>query len=222
MRSTVIDIAGPLPTHSGLLSNGRRRKQGVEIVKLICSIFAVIFAIWADVVCAGQAAKTESCSNPYEAFGLHGFNEPTLTATGKALGYFAVRLTYLPTFRHPIALRYEKNGAKTIRRAIVLSGQFGQRVGSVEFQKTDSPPVAEIDDIKKAIDDAGYWKLPVTDHVMGADGDILIVEVVSNGECKSISRWEPESRADVRGVAKLVELYVGLFERAGIWQDVTP
>ncbi|MFC4526350.1 hypothetical protein ISN76_19005 [Dyella halodurans] len=191
-------------------------------MKPILSNLAVIFFVWTNVALAGQVSKTESCSNPYEAFGLHGFNEPTLTATGKAPGYFAVRLTYLPTFRHPIALRYERNGAKTTRRAIVLSGQFGQRVGPVAFEKTDSPSVAEIDDIKKAIGDAGYWNLPVTDNVRGADGDILIVEVVSNGECKGISRWEPESRADARGLAKLVDVYVGLFERAGIWQDVSP
>ncbi|GGA29582.1 hypothetical protein [Dyella nitratireducens] len=191
-------------------------------MKRLRSVLGAILVIWVHVACASQPPKTEDCPNPYAAFGLQAFNEPTLTAAGKSSSYFAVRFTYLPTFRHPITLRYEENGPMTVRRVVVLTGRFGYSAGDIGFQNTDKPSRSEIDGIKAALNGAGFWTLPATDNVMGADGDILTIEVVDKGECKALSRWQPDSNAASRGLTKLVNLYTALFERAGVWRDVHP
>ncbi|GLQ88255.1 hypothetical protein [Dyella flagellata] len=189
-------------------------------MKRLLLVLVVVTATWASGVCASEPIGTKECPDPYSAFGLQAFNEPLLTAVGKRLDYFAIRLTYLPTFRHPIVLRYEENGSNLTRRAAVLTGRFGFSAGDLGFQKIDNPSRAEIEGIKQALNDSGFWALPTKDDVMGADGDILMVEVVNHGECKAISRWQPDFNAQVRGLAKLVDLYTALYKRAGIWADV--
>jgi hypothetical protein len=189
-------------------------------MKLLWSALGVILLMWVNVTCASQPEKNRGCTDLYAAFGLQAFNESPLAAIGKKPGYFSIRLTYLPTFRHPVMVRYEENGPVAVRRAAVLTGRFGYSSGDIEFQKTDKPSRAEIEGIKHALDAAGFWALPVRDNVMGADGDILTIEVVEHGECKAISRWQPDSNAQARGLAKLVDLYTELFKRAGVWADI--
>ncbi|MFC4526355.1 hypothetical protein ISN76_18980 [Dyella halodurans] len=181
-------------------------------------LFALLAGI--NVACAAESADKKGCRNDPDF--LAAFGEPTLTARGKGPDYFAIRLVYLPTFRHPILVRYEEDGRKRVRRAVVLSGKAGYDLGEIAFQHTDEASGTEIADIKKGLERARYWDLTSSDATFGADGDTLTVEVIRNGQCKAISRWEPEHKATARGLVPLVDLYVGLFERAAIWRDVAP
>ena len=153
---------------------------------------------------------------------LAAMNEPVLTAIDKPPNYFALRILFLPTWGHPVVIRYEGHGTHGTYRAVELTGQGGYSPGHVRFSKSGKLSKQELANIKSALEDSGYWSLPQKDNVMGMDGSQLIIETVKSNKYRVFERWTPSSNAHSRGLEKLVALYTSQFEQFGLWPAHRP
>lgn len=143
--------------------------------------------------------------------------EPVLSPIGKPPGYFALRIVYEPTFRNPIAVRYESSEDGTVYRAVRLSGRVGYDLGPIKKQEQSHPTEAEVSALKQALQTSGYWSLPPRDSVRGMDGSELTVETVYEGKYRIVGRWAPEYNSEARKLDGLVAFFTAEFKKAGFW-----
>ena len=84
---------------------------------------------------------------------LSAMKEPVLALPAGDKDYFAFRILYSPTWGRPIALRIERKGGTTERRAMMLSGDGGYDLGEIKEEKradiAKSEFVALLEDIPK-------------------------------------------------------------------------
>ena len=71
-------------------------------------------------------------------------NEPKLSLTGKAPGYFVLRVLFLPTWGRPVAVRYKSDGVNAVRRAVMLSGEGGYEPGREREREREDSRRSEI------------------------------------------------------------------------------
>lgn len=147
---------------------------------------------------------------------LEAMEEPVL-ATTEDQDYFALRVTYLPTWGRPIAFRYEIGDGKATHRAVMLTGSGGYDPGGVRSEIVGSPPPDRMSELISALEVSGYWRLAAEDDVRGLDGSELIVETVRNGGYRVLVRWTPEHDTEERNLTGLLDFYTGEFTRVGLW-----
>jgi hypothetical protein len=171
---------------------------------------------------AGNKCHSGATTPAQDDWILSLMDEPVLTPIGKPPGYFALRILYVPTFRNPIAVRYESCGNSTVYRAVRLSGRGGYEMGAIKSQEQSHPAKAQISALKQALQNSGYWSLSPRDSVRGLDGSELVVETVSDGKHRIIGRWSPESNAQARKLDGLVAFFTSEFKKAGFWPLAMP
>jgi len=151
---------------------------------------------------------------------LEDMNEPVLTPDGKGKDYFAFRMLYLPPewVGGPIVVRFEKNGAKIIRRAVRIPNKREREQGINTSDKTDEMTNQDFMDLSEQINRCAFDKMPATDDVSGLDGSNLIVEQIKDGKYTLITRWAPEIRTQKRGLCSAWLLARRVFQDAGFWK----
>jgi hypothetical protein len=142
--------------------------------------------------------------------------EPVLDGAGRGADYRALRLLYLPTWDHPIAVRYEQSGQGVVRRVVRLSGSGGYGVGEISLDETNKVTAAALDRVLQPFDQAGVWSLPDTETIDGNDGAQLVVETVMNGRHRVLVRWSPDYHSEARGLTALDAVVRATFEQAGV------
>jgi enterochelin esterase family protein len=121
--------------------------------------------------------------------------EPKLSS-GKEPSDFAYRFKWIRCFHHPISVRIQKSGSKTILRAVELDGGGYYAWGNIakEINKELSP--AEVKAAVAKLNKAKFWKMESKDPTpTGVDGATWILEGSQNGKYHSVDRWSPESGA---------------------------
>jgi len=153
-------------------------------MKTITSIFLLAVSVLS--VLGGEPFFPKGSVSDFEqgwyAKHLSAMKEPVLPAEDINPGKFALRVLYLPTWGRPVAFRYEARDGHFLRRFIMLSGDGGYDPGKIKSESTKEIGEDQIQAIFAALDQTGFWKLPVDDKVIGLDGSQLIVETIKDGK----------------------------------------
>ena len=200
-------------------------RTGSVVVLAMALCAASIFA--SDPCVAAPAPPRTTChpaaaTSTQSDWVLSLMGEPVLAPIGRPPGYFALRILYVPTFRNPIAVRYESCGNDAVYRAVRLSGQGGYKMGAIKSQVQSHPSKAQIIALEQALQKSGYWSLSPRDSVRGLDGSLLVVETVSDGKHRIIERWSPEADEQARKLGGLVAFFTSEFKKAGFWPLAMP
>jgi hypothetical protein len=194
------------------------RTGSLVVVAVTCVVMTFATAHGGTVASATKSnADSTATTAAQHNWVLSLMGEPVLSPAGKPPGYFALRILYVPSFRNPIAVRYESGGGSTVYRAVMLSGAGGYQLGAIKKQEISHPAMAEISALKRALQESGYWSLPPRDAVRGMDGSLLTIETVADGKHRVIERWSPESNAHTRKLDGLVAFFTSEFTKAGFW-----
>jgi hypothetical protein len=146
---------------------------------------------------------------------LAAMKEPVLSGGGQRVGYFALRILYLPTWGPPVAMRYEGGATQGTYRAVMLSGQGGYDPGTIKAQKSKVLSSSEIANIQHALTNSGYWELPDKDGVLGFDGTEVVIETIQDGHHRVFVRWTPSSDASARKLKGIVHLLMSQLRATG-------
>lgn len=120
---------------------------------------------------------------------LHRMNEPRLPESAKDTTTVVYRVTVLPTWGNPIAVRAQEIGGNFTLFARRLDGFGGYDPGKlvekkdVKFTEADSRQLASL------ITRLRFFDMSPTDDVRGNDGDEWILEGVSEGKYHVVQRW---------------------------------
>ena len=199
------------------------RTSGVWLWVAVASVFAAVLLVIGVVVFTGSVREAYFSDAPIRSFekqwyGRHlaAMKEPILAGTDHGPDYRALRVLYLPTWDHPVAVRYEGNEQGAARRIVGMSGAGGYESGDITFDQQDTLTADEFERLLWAYERAGLWSLPTSDAVKGRDGAQLVIETVVRGQHRVFVRWTPEYEAQARGLTALTRLYRATFEQAGL------
>lgn len=184
------------------------------------SMVFVTLVAWAGNVSAAQYFPPGSVSDfEQQWYGKHlaAMHEPALGAprAHPAKGVSELRVLVLPTWGHPVAVRYTFDAAGTNRRAIELCGKGGYAPGAIGSDRTATLAPAESAALLASLEASGYWSMPQDEQILGTDGTKVIVETVRDGEHRVRVRWTPESDSAERGLAGFVAFYSDATQRVG-------
>lgn len=148
---------------------------------------------------------------------LFAMDEPVLGAprADAASGVSELRVLVLPTWGHPVAVRYTFDKSATSRRAIKLCGAGGYEPGRIGIDETTTLAPSESAGLLASLDASGFWSMPAND-IRGLDGSEIIVEAVRDGVHRARVRWTPEYDTGPRGLAGFVAFYTGALKRGGV------
>lgn len=120
---------------------------------------------------------------------LSRMNEPRLPETAKDAKAVVYRLTILPTFGHPIAIRVQ-NGARGFDLAARrLDGQGGYDPGKLVEQKDVTLTGDDSKQLESLVAALNLFAMATDDDNRGLDGDEWIVEGVAAGKYHVVQRW---------------------------------
>ena len=153
-----------------------------------------------------------------DCYGRHlsAMREPVLKPNQTDDTTFAFRIMYLPTWGHPVSVRYWSNGTNYFRRRVMLSGSGGYDPGVIKKESQIEVDKQEIDQVLASLEKIQFWKLATKDNVSGLDGSQLVLEGIRREKYKLVVRWTPEHESNARGLKATVDFYRELFDRVGL------
>jgi hypothetical protein len=123
-------------------------------------------------------------------------NEPSLwKASQNDRKLTAYRLLWLPTWGRPVAVRIETAGGRATLHMVQLDGDGGYDLGKIDTTKRMSLRRTDWERLVRRVRTAGFWDMPSRIDRLGADGEELIVEGVTDGRYHVVDRWTPEAGA---------------------------
>jgi hypothetical protein len=152
---------------------------------------------------------------------LSRMNEPSLFELEKAPAVCIYRLTILPTWGNPIAIRFEKKNQNEANRLIGkrLSGAGGYDPGKLVETKEGTLSAADSKTLDSLMADLKFSSMQTDDNIGGNDGDEWILEGVSAGKYHVITRWAASSeQTKERGLERFIELARFLVDKSGLSQ----
>jgi hypothetical protein len=115
------------------------------------------------------------------------------------------RITFIPTFYHPIKIRVEKHRDTYLLIAKRLSGQGGFDAGRLKTENKRRLRPREWHRLLELLGEANFWKLPYLEKEAGPnekgeeticlDGSEWVIEGVRNGQYHAVNRYCPESKS---------------------------
>lgn len=132
---------------------------------------------------------------------LRTMGEPSLwEASRSAPARETWRFTWLRTWGHPVAIRFDVDGAAATMTYVELDGSGGYAPGSVTIDRTTKLSAAEWARVSTAIARAGFWSLPTTIPDTGLDGLQWVIEGTAGGKYHVTDRWTPSYDTARRGL----------------------
>jgi hypothetical protein len=119
---------------------------------------------------------------------LAAMGEPSLSCEAEGRTY---RFIWLRTFHHPIAVRVTEMDGKYSLVAVELDGMGGYDPGKVLNRKELVLSEREGQDLRSAMESAGFWKMPTDFDRAAQDGAIVTFELDG-------ARWILEAADDGR------------------------
>jgi hypothetical protein len=115
------------------------------------------------------------------------------------------RITFIPTFHHPIKIRVEKQKDTYVLIAKRLSGQGGYDAGILRTERRRRLRPREWNRLLELLEEANFWKLPYLEKEAGPnekgeeticlDGSEWVIEGVRNGQYHAVNRYCPEAKS---------------------------
>lgn len=106
-----------------------------------------------------------------------------------------LRFTWLPTFHHPVIIRFETSPNSTTLLAKELSGAGGYEPGTINRQINRKLAPAEIRQINEAMAKMSPFNEPPANCELGLDGSQWMLERADKGSYDYASRWSPQNGA---------------------------
>lgn len=106
-----------------------------------------------------------------------------------------LRFTWLPTFHHPVIIRFEMSPDSTTLIAKELSGAGGYEPGTISRQINRKLNSVEVRQVAEAMAKASPFSEPPANCVQGLDGSQWMLERADMGSYDYASRWSPEQGA---------------------------
>jgi hypothetical protein len=130
---------------------------------------------------------------------LTAMKEPNLSKLAEAdHTTTAYRFLWLPTFLSPITVRVVKSDHGVVSYAVRLDGQGGYEPGIISARESASLRPAHWQRIASALAKAKFWILPPSQREpfgqLTGDGEVLVLEGVSDGKCHFQSARSSELR----------------------------
>lgn len=133
---------------------------------------------------------------------LRTMGEPSLWEASRAAPARETwRFTWLRTWGHPVAIRFDVDGAAATMRYVELDGSGGYAPGRIVIDRTTKLSAAEWSRVASAIGKAGFWSLPTTVQDAGLDGLQWVIEGTAGGKYHVTDRWTPSYETARRGLA---------------------
>lgn len=120
---------------------------------------------------------------------LSAMKEPALWPPEK--GVEAYRFTWLRTFNHPIAVRFEREGGKETIVGVELTGTGGYAPGLDLDRRSRELTSKEWNRLVEGVDATLLWKRESPSSRIGHDGAEWILEGVRGGKYRVIVEWSP-------------------------------
>jgi hypothetical protein len=148
---------------------------------------------------------------------LMAMREPSLLEAARNSSNQVYRLTILPTWGNPIAIRMQKHIGTYELISSRLDGQGGYDPGRLAERKVKNLTNAESRMLENLLAKLKFFELPTDDKINGNDGDQWILEGVSNGKYHVIHRWCPAStQPEKRGLESFLALSRFLVENSAL------
>jgi hypothetical protein len=177
-------------------------KSTIQVAALLCAIVvSALLCVRASIVAdtyfpikikPGDEGVTEFESKWYSK-SLKRMKEPRLPECAKDSKAEIYRITILPTWGNPIAVRAQRHGNLFSLSARRLDGQGGYDPGylgeskDVLLSSDDSKALAAL------IQNLNFFQMSTGDDFRGFDGDEWIIEGVSQGKYHVVVRWSASS-----------------------------
>jgi TonB family protein len=120
---------------------------------------------------------------------LKRMNEPRLSTFAKDFSSDIYRITILPTWGNPIAVRVQKHGELFSLSARRLDGQAGYDPGKLVESKDIALGANDSNTLAVLIQNLNFFQMSTEDALRGVDGDQWIAEGVSQGKYHVVVRW---------------------------------
>jgi hypothetical protein len=150
------------------------------------------------------SASSDSARNAWYSGQLRAMDEPALGPTENPV----YRFTWLRTFHHPVAVRVNAEAGRFRLTAVELDGAGGYKPGNVLRRREIDLSPAQFQELDTLIRSSGFWELPTHVETNGLDGSEWIIEAVSDGRYRVVTRWSPTS-GPVRRVGEQMLLLSG-------------
>lgn len=142
----------------------------------------------------------------------------TTASTTKATVY---RLTILPTWGNPVAVRLSVLEGKASIEGRRLNGQGGYEPGKL-VEKGVAPLSAEaLGSFEQLFAKLNFEKQSTRDPNRGHDGSEYILETVTGGRYQVVVRWTPTSDTSKRGLTEFVAVATWLYRASPLKADLT-
>jgi hypothetical protein len=116
-------------------------------------------------------------------------NEPRLTEASKDAKAFVFRLTILPTWGNPIAVRAQRLDGEFTLFARRLDGHGGFDPGKLAEQKEAKLSPNDSKTLDSLRSDLKFFQMPIDDHTRATDGEEWVLEGVNDGKYHVVQRW---------------------------------
>jgi hypothetical protein len=142
---------------------------------------------------------------------LVAMQEPVLASRQNA-DLEAYRLLVLPTWGHPVAIRWERRGAEGQPQLTIkeLGGAGGYDPGKLIRNETKGMDAASWAAITGEVTRRRVWRMPAELNDGGCDGTQVILELVAGGRYHVVDRWSRIEHREYNRLAKAVLAASGL------------
>ena len=150
---------------------------------------------------------------------LAAMKESRLEDAAKDVNAVIYRMTILPVWGNPVAVRAEKHGTTYSLTARRLDGQAGYSCGTLVEQKDVQLSEADSNALDLLIAGLNFFQMPTNDDVIGHDGDDWKLEGVSGGQYHVVYRWAASSvNTRKRGLKPFIALCKFFIDKSAISQ----
>lgn len=136
-------------------------------------------------------SKIDSFEVKWYSEQLEALKEPVLYSDTS--GNETYRFTWLRTFDHPIAIRFEKHQNKYFLYWKMCNGAGGYSPGKLKKDKHKMITQAMWDSFIDKINKANFWQLSTREKALGNDGSEWILEGKLASKYHVVSRWTPNA-----------------------------
>ncbi len=103
------------------------------------------------------------------------------------------RLLWLRTFHRPMAVRAEREGARTLLAVKVLDGRGGCDPGKLALRDERPLSRSQWRELDEKVSAARFWSLPLRGKHVGLDGAEWVLEGVRGTDYRVVQRWSPNA-----------------------------
>lgn len=150
---------------------------------------------------------------------LAAMNERVLTEPETANGLAATKESYrflwLPSFWHPVAVRFEDIGGRYRVNVKELDGKGGYQPGKLVRDESRELTRKRWNELTRRIQKCSFWTMATTEESRILDGEQWILEGVRGGKYHIVDRQSPKASTEHRKLREYCELGLFILREAG-------